>query len=311
MSRTTYVRTWWPAHLLGALAETYFPLPVGLHTVVVHRPLTNIVPWVHEMHDAGVRVLIDEDDDLEAIPWEMGRNLPDFELLRHRDAALALADGLTCSTEELAGVLAGRAPRTWIVPNYLPAWIGNVTAPKMRRDTSVKVGWAGIVKTHRHDLEWLAPVASEMIRGAEFTTIGDPGTCGVLGIGGEVFPFTGDQDVLYQRMARADIGIVPLAPIRLNTSKSWLKALEYMTLGKPVVVADLPQQRRLVRHGVDGFLAGSPEEFRDRVQELVQSPELRARMGAAARERGRALALERQIGAWKDVLDGAENERSA
>ncbi len=305
------VRSWWPAAELRrrgwrvsvAMAP---PAPGVAEVVVFHRPLDGrVVRWMGEQRRAGAVVLVDEDDDLAEIP-ESNPFRPDPAALELHDRAVADADGVIVSTPALAGVYGpplGR--RCWVVPNYLPGWVGSRRFHG--RPVDVRVGWAGLVVTHRDDLEWVAPLRPALGR-AVLSLVGDPAALRVLGCGGcrhEFFGWQTRTESLYKLMARADLGIVPLRPSRFNEAKSWLKALEYMTLGKPVVVADLPEQRRLVDDGVSGFVAGSPEEFAGRVAELVADGELRRAMGEAARERARALSLESCGYVWEATLRDA------
>jgi glycosyltransferase involved in cell wall biosynthesis len=303
------LRTFWPAEALAARGweascSTRMPKPGTADVVVIHRPLDiEDVAAVLAHKASGAVVLVDEDDDLTCIPFRHHWH-PDPVVLDRHDRAIRLADGLTTSTQRLAAVYGPLAKRTWILPNYLPRRLFDVRgdAPD---DGKVRIGWAGIITTHAHDLEWLAPEANRMVAGAVFTTIGDHRTQATLRLRGRidrVLGFSFEEAEFYEGMARADIGIVPLEPCDFNLAKSWLKALEYMALGKPVVATDLPEQRRLIRHGVTGFLASTPAEFADHVQVLVHDAALRRTMGEAARAQAESMALEDHIDAWEAVL---------
>ncbi len=64
-------------------------------------------------------------------------------------------------------------------------------------------------------------------------------------------------------------------------------ALEAMAAGKPVVATDIPGCREAVEDGVTGLLAEprNPLALAAALQRLIDDPDLRARMGAAARAR--------------------------
>jgi glycosyltransferase involved in cell wall biosynthesis len=92
-------------------------------------------------------------------------------------------------------------------------------------------------------------------------------------------------------LAAADIGVAPFdparhAPLRLGFYWSPLKIFEYMAVGLPVVAPSLPRLSRLVEHEREGLLY-DPADPRglDRALVTLADPELRRRMGAAARER--------------------------
>lgn len=64
-------------------------------------------------------------------------------------------------------------------------------------------------------------------------------------------------------------------------------ALEAMASGKPLVATDIPGCREAVVHGQTGLLVPprDPLSLATALQTLIEAPELRARMGAAGRER--------------------------
>ncbi len=59
--------------------------------------------------------------------------------------------------------------------------------------------------------------------------------------------------------------------------------LEAMALGLPCIALDTPATRHVVRHGETGFLCRNSTEVRQAIAELVDSAELRERLGTAAR----------------------------
>ncbi len=64
-------------------------------------------------------------------------------------------------------------------------------------------------------------------------------------------------------------------------------ALEAMAAGRPLVATDIPGCREAVVHGETGFLvpARDPDALAEALEKLIASPELRTRMGMAARRR--------------------------
>lgn len=61
--------------------------------------------------------------------------------------------------------------------------------------------------------------------------------------------------------------------------------IEAMSCGLPVIGADVPGIRELIRHGETGWLCGTdPVSIRAAIQELLDRPQLRARLGDNARQ---------------------------
>ena len=310
-----HLRAFWPAqhlarHGYDANAAQWYPVPEEYDMVVLHRPLAKDLPRrVARYREEGLQVVMDEDDDLYHVPkWNSGLR----ELLYGRggiavhEEAMAMASAVTVSTEPLKRLYEDMLDvPVYLCPNHLPS----MQVPKMPRDPNdprVLVNWAGITLSHGQDLEWLRPAATAMLKECTFVTIGDLETPDVLDVPSdvevEVFPFINDMTHLYTMMGYADIGIVPLVPGTFNTAKSWLKALEYMTQGVPVVVVDLPEQSKVVSDGYNGYVVSSPEEMAERVQQLAHDPALRHEMGLNALATARGMAIE-HTEHWQNVIE--------
>jgi phosphatidylinositol alpha 1,6-mannosyltransferase len=85
-------------------------------------------------------------------------------------------------------------------------------------------------------------------------------------------------EALAEGFANMDVFVFPS-----RTDTFGLVLLEAMASGVPVVVCPDTGARVGVRHGVTGFLAPDLHSFTDSVLQLMSSPTLRQRMGAAAR----------------------------
>lgn len=85
-------------------------------------------------------------------------------------------------------------------------------------------------------------------------------------------------------LAEADIGLMPLLDTECARGKCGFKALQYMSVGTPCVISSIGMNTEIVEDGVNGYLAGSPEEWFERLERLILDPDLRHRMGKAARQ---------------------------
>ena len=73
-----------------------------------------------------------------------------------------------------------------------------------------------------------------------------------------------------------------------------LTQLEFMYGGVPIVTSAVGGQRWLIRHGVDGFHVNGPNDVdgaAETIKTLLNSPELRDRLGVNARNRAKAFTL--------------------
>jgi glycosyltransferase involved in cell wall biosynthesis len=80
-----------------------------------------------------------------------------------------------------------------------------------------------------------------------------------------------------------DIGIMPLADTPWARGKCGYKLLLYMSHGLPVVASPVGVNADLVTHGKNGYLAGTPDEWHDRLLDLVDHPDRRLEMGHEGR----------------------------
>lgn len=96
--------------------------------------------------------------------------------------------------------------------------------------------------------------------------------------------WVGDERI-GELLATADVGLAPDPRSPLNDASTMIKVAEYMSMAVPVVAFDLPESV-VTADGAALFAAGSDETaFADRIEELLDDPELRARLGSAGRER--------------------------
>jgi glycosyltransferase involved in cell wall biosynthesis len=96
-------------------------------------------------------------------------------------------------------------------------------------------------------------------------------------------PWSADTEA--EALAAADIGISWLPDDSWSRGKCGLKILQYMAAGLPVVANPVGVQAELVTPGETGFLASTAAEWAEAIGRLAADPELRRRLGRAARQR--------------------------
>lgn len=145
------------------------------------------------------------------------------------------------------------------------------------------IGWSGSITTIKH-FEQAVPflkVIQEKYPGRVcFKVMGDAGyrnpELGIEGIG-----WSSASEV--ETLQSFDIGIMPLPDDEWVKGKCGLKGLSYMALEVPTVMSGVGVNPEIIRDGENGFLAGSPEEWIDRLSQLIESFELRKKIGEAGR----------------------------
>lgn len=143
----------------------------------------------------------------------------------------------------------------------------------------VTVGWIGI-PLNAHYLTIVAP-ALRAVDSITLHVVGAPVPPEFNGTSAESFSWSEDTEIA--RIAAFDIGIMPLHDTPWERGKCAYKLLQVMAAGKPVIASPVGANVQVVRHGVNGFLANTTEEWTNALRTLAADPALRERMGAEAR----------------------------
>lgn len=80
-----------------------------------------------------------------------------------------------------------------------------------------------------------------------------------------------------------DIGIMPMPDNEWNKGKCGFKAILYMSMGIPCVSSPVGINKDIISDAINGYLANTEDEWVERLSLLIKNPELRKRMGRAAR----------------------------
>ncbi len=80
-----------------------------------------------------------------------------------------------------------------------------------------------------------------------------------------------------------DVGIMPMPDNSWTQGKCGYKLIQYMACGRPVVASPVGVNRKLVQHGVNGFLAAGMDQWIKYIIQLKKDFHLRKRMGEQGR----------------------------
>jgi glycosyltransferase involved in cell wall biosynthesis len=155
-------------------------------------------------------------------------------------------------------------------------------AGKSNPQGRVVVGWMGSSTSQTH-LEMFASLFAELAarRDIELRVVSDrePVLPGV--------PFTWRRwsaATEVQDLAQFDIGIMPMPDDPWSRGKCAMKALLYMSVGVPTVCSAVGANCDVIQHGENGFLAATNEDWIEHLEALIDSAQLRQRVGAAGRQ---------------------------
>jgi hypothetical protein len=256
-------------------------LPIGVDVVVLQRPthsmLLDVIPIIRKK---GVAVVIDMDDDLTCIDprnpaWQLLHpSLNNDHSWSYSLPACDLATLVTVSTPALVTLYGRRAPGR-ILRNFVPRYFTEVE----HCDRSV-VGWGGSIHSHPGDLQAMGTAIARLSRDDPFVIVGpDMGISEALGssVATRITATGGVNFLDWHRVINDSlgIGVAPTSDTRFNRAKSWLKALEYASVGVVSVSSPRPEYSLLQhKHGV-GWIADSKQEWYRKVKKLVTDDALR------------------------------------
>jgi glycosyltransferase involved in cell wall biosynthesis len=131
-----------------------------------------------------------------------------------------------------------------------------------------------------------------------------------LGLGDRVefVGWLGDAEIV-KLLSTADVCLSPEPRNPLNDLSTMVKVAEYMAMAKPLVAFELRQTRLTAGEAAAYARPNDVAEYAARIEELLDDPQLRARMGASGRARIKAsMTWDRSAvvlrAAYQHALDG-------
>jgi glycosyltransferase involved in cell wall biosynthesis len=251
--------------------------------VIVHRTVCLAGPAVLERLIAriGPPLLFDFDDAIYLLHTSAANRAFAWLKFPGKTAAICrLARHVTVSTPHLATYARRHNANVSIVPSSVDTDRYRPPAARPARDKLV-VGWTGSATSQGH-LELFAPVLADLLPQlrVELHVHSDrpPALAGVPFVWR---PWRAGTEA--EEIAAFDLGIMPLPDDDWARGKGAMKALLCMALGVPMVCSAVGVNVDLIRHGENGFLARTPEDWRVSLAALVGDPLLRERLGRAGR----------------------------
>lgn len=286
---------------------------VGMAGLTAARELG--VPFVYEMRGLK-QLLVDARRPLfSSSPRKAYLDLLEGTVAREADALLVITEALGREMVSL-----GVDPdRITVVPNgvdtsrFAPRERDEELAERLGVSGKTVIGYVGGL-VHYEGLELLFRAAARLRgrrRDFHVLVVGDGThervlhrTVEKLGIG-DLVTFTGrvPHDDVEGYLSLVDITPFPRRPYKVCELISPIKPFEAMAMHKTVVASDVAALAEIVQDGVTGrlFAKGDPTDLARVLDELLDAPEERARLGDAARE---WVVAERDWRRITGVVDG-------
>ena len=222
------------------------------------------------------------------------------------------ADRVVTCGPLLADKLALFNPAVGIFENYLVDKFWPLRAPAPSADGLLTIGFMGS-QTHQEDVRELAPVLKTLLdKYADRLSLVFWGCRPPEELRerpdviwhGEPFQSYAEFAHYFSQQA-SDIFIAPLSVHEFNRAKSPLKYFEYTALGVPGVYSRIDPYEQVITDGENGLLAGSLQEWQEKIEVLILSPERRYRLAVEAQARlTHDWLLSDHYTRWLDALTG-------
>lgn len=219
---------------------------------------------------------------------------------------IGIADMVFAGNEYLANYASQFNDNVKIVPTTIDTELYQpVPLPESNR---VCIGWSGSFSTIEH-FEYCLPALVKLKEKYEgkiyFKVIGD-GNYENKELNIQGIPWTMKDEL--KELSEINIGLMPLPNDEWTNGKCGLKGLQYMALKIPTLMSAVGVNTEIIEDGENGFLIHSMEEWVEKASLLIESPDLRQRMG----EKGRATVeqsysvasqKDRYLKYFKDVIE--------
>jgi glycosyltransferase involved in cell wall biosynthesis len=251
--------------------------------ILIHRAAFVAGPASFDLsfYRRGVPVIFDFDDAIYLQDTSVGN--PVFDRLKFPSKIASLCREsavVTAGSQYLAAWASRHAKRVATVPTSID--VERYRRPDARPSSrKVVVGWTGSSTSLRY-LEASAPLLRRLCerREIEIRVVANRRPL-MPGLEVDWRPWSAQTEI--SEIAQFDIGIKPLPDDPWSRGKCPMKELQYMALEIPPVCSNVGATREAVSHSDNGFLVSDEEGWLDALTRLIDSPDLRRRMGRAGR----------------------------
>jgi glycosyltransferase involved in cell wall biosynthesis len=177
--------------------------------------------------------------------------------------------------------------------SYAKQYNGHVTIIPTTIDTSyhsitcdhdqVKpvIGWTGTHTTMRY-LDEIIPILKELEQHYDFTFLVISNEKPNYDLRSLEF-VKWNKETEIEDLSRITIGVMPLQHDIWSEGKCGFKGLQYMALEIASIMSPVGVNTSIIHDGINGFLAGSPEEWKEKMEMLLKDKELRKKLGKAGK----------------------------
>jgi glycosyltransferase involved in cell wall biosynthesis len=248
---------------------------------------------------SGAKLVFDFDDAIWHMDVSRGnRHLRWLKNPGKTADLIAMADLVIAGNDYLAEYAHHHNDKVVVIPTVIDTdAYRNQEQRQAQEQQTVTIGWTGSLTSVVH-LEPALPLLRRLQREhgdrLRFRVISDKAfTDPELKVDGVIWNAQEEA----RQLDAIDIGIMPLPDDEWSRGKCGFKGLQYMGMGKAVVLSRVGVNTSIVQDGVNGFLASTEAEWMEKLSRLIADADLRRRLGAEAR---RTVQERYSVAVWRD-----------
>lgn len=256
--------------------------------VFLQRRLPNLrsSPWLERILRRSSRSLVFDFDDAIYLNWSSAKGFHrDPRTQRSFHEIVKFSDRIIAGNTYLAS-MANSPFKTTVIPTPIDTDLFQ-PFPKQTSSTqsSLTIGWTGTAANYCF-LYPLVPTLRKITKRFPHITLKiicnkPPDMRLFSGLQVQFVHWEAKNEV--DQLQDIDIGIMYLTDNLWARGKCGFKLIQYMSLAKPVVASPFGNNPDIVKHGVNGYLALTMDDWYEYMSRLLEDSRLRAKLGYEAR----------------------------
>lgn len=265
-----------------------------------------------KMKKAGTKMILDFDDAIWLYDVSEGnRKLGWMKRPSKTEEIIRLCDRTIVGNNYLADYARQFSNNVVIIPTTLDTEL--FKRIEMNRNKNlICIGWTGSSTTMKHfalAVPFLKKIQNKFQNKIYIKLISD---VSFITIDFDIKFCKWNKETEVEDLCEIDVGIMPLPDDEWARGKCGFKGLQYMSLEIPTVMSPVGVNTEIIQDGENGFLASTDEEWVTKISALIESPELRERLGKAGRKTVvEKYSFEANKEKWLQAFHSVLNDKSS
>lgn len=257
--------------------------------VFIHREALPLGPPIFEFLIANVfkkKIIYDFDDAIWLPNTSRENRLARFFKWHHKVKSICKwSSRISCGNMFLAEFARQYNTQVTVNPTTIDTEnLHRAVAGGNKESNPITIGWTGTHSTMRFLLEIedvLQQIQEKYKDRVRFLVISDRAP--ELAIEFDFIKWNKSSEI--QDLLKFDIGIMPLPNDNWSKGKCGFKVLQYMALEIPAIASPVGVNETIIRHGINGFLCSTEQEWFQAFCQLIDGNTLRAVFGKEGRKK--------------------------